>query len=77
MSADALLRLELLLGETCGKPRAVSDIVSQDGGLKTHVLQLAHDTVPCDEDEVTRRTNASWRSASNGSASPSGKPASG
>ena len=43
VSAEALLRLELLLGERVVDLSAVSDIVTQDGGLKTHVLQLAHD----------------------------------
>ena len=44
VSAEALLRLELLLGERVVTLSAVSDIVTQDGGLKTHVLQLAHDS---------------------------------
>jgi len=44
VSAEALLRLELLLGERVVDLTAVSDIVTQDGGLKTHVLQLAHDS---------------------------------
>ena len=43
VSAEALLRLELLLGERVVDLSAVSDIVTQDRGLKTHVLQLAHD----------------------------------
>jgi len=45
VSPEALLRLELLLGERVVDLSAVSDIVTQDGGLKTHVLQLAHDSV--------------------------------
>ncbi len=44
VSAEALLRLELLLGERVVDLSAVSDIVTQDSGLKTHVLQLAHDS---------------------------------
>lgn len=44
VSAEALLRLELLLGERVVDLSAVSDIVTQDGGLKSHVLQLAHDS---------------------------------
>jgi hypothetical protein len=44
VSAEALLRLELLLGERVVDLSSVSDIVTQDDGLKTHVLQLAHDT---------------------------------
>ena len=53
VSPDSLIRLELLLGERVVTLRDISDIISQESGLKTHVLQLAHDTVPCDEDEVT------------------------
>src|SRR6266849_5825824 len=52
VSAEALLRLELLLGERVVTLSAISDIVNQDGGLKTHVLQLAHDTAPTDGSEV-------------------------
>ena len=48
VSADSLLRLELLLGERVVTLKDISDIISQECGLKTHVLQLAHDTVPCD-----------------------------
>jgi hypothetical protein len=48
VSAEALLRLELLLGERVVNLTAVSDIVTHDGGLKTHVLQLAHDNAPTD-----------------------------
>ena len=50
VSAEALLRLELLLGERVVTLSAISDIIKQDGGLKTHVLQLAHDTAPSDEE---------------------------
>jgi hypothetical protein len=46
VSAEALLRLELLLGDRVVNLTAVSDIVTQDSGLKTHVLQLAHDSAP-------------------------------
>jgi hypothetical protein len=53
VSAEALLRLELLLGERVVILSAVSDIVNQDGGLKTHILQLAHDTAPTDEVEIS------------------------
>ena len=53
VSAEALLRLELLLGERVVDLSAVSDIVTQDGGLKTHVLQLAHDSVPLDGIETS------------------------
>jgi hypothetical protein len=53
VSAEALLRLELLLGERVVTLSAISDIVNQDGGLKTHVLQLAHDTAPTDGTEVS------------------------
>lgn len=53
VSAEALLRLELLLGERVVTLSAISDIIKQDGGLKTHVLQLAHDTAQSDEDEVS------------------------
>ena len=44
VNVEALLRLELLLGERVVSLSAMSDIVTQDGGLKTHVLQLAHDS---------------------------------
>jgi hypothetical protein len=53
VSAEALLRLELLLGERVVTLSAISDIIKQDGGLKTHVLQLAHDIVPSEEDDVS------------------------
>jgi hypothetical protein len=53
VSAEALLRLELLLGERVVDLSAVSDIVTHDGGLKTHVLQLAHDSEPTDEIECS------------------------
>ncbi len=53
VSAEALLRLELLLGERVVDLSAVSDIVTQDGGLKTHVLQLAHDSDPIDGSEIS------------------------
>jgi hypothetical protein len=49
VSAEALLRLELLLGERVVTLSAISDIVSQDTGLKTHVVQLARDCGPTDE----------------------------
>ena len=48
--ADSLLRLELLLGERAVTLSAIADIINQDGGLKTHLLQLAHDTFPSDEE---------------------------
>jgi c-di-GMP-related signal transduction protein len=53
VSAEALLRLELLLGERVVTLSAISDIVKRDVGLKTHVLQLAHDTAPSDEPDVS------------------------
>ncbi len=53
VDAEALLRLELLLGERVVTLSAISDIIKQDGGLKTHVLQLAHDTAPSDGDEIS------------------------
>ena len=52
VSAEALLRLELLLGERVVTLSVISDIVSQDAGLKTHVLQLARDCAPSDETDV-------------------------
>ncbi len=54
VSAEALLRLELLLGERVVSLSAVSDIVTQDGGLKTHVLQLAHDSAYPEESDSHR-----------------------
>lgn len=53
VSAEALLRLELLLGERVVNLTAVSDIVTQDGGLKTHVLQLANDSAPGDIADIS------------------------
>src|SRR5882757_2450748 len=53
VSAEALLRLELLLGERVVTLNVISDIVSQDAGLKTHVLQLARDCAPTDETDVS------------------------
>jgi hypothetical protein len=53
VNAEALLRLELLLGERVVSLGAVSDIVTQDGGLKTHVLQLAHDSAYPEESALT------------------------
>jgi HD-like signal output (HDOD) protein len=53
VTAEALLRLELLLGEPVVDLSAVSDIVTQDGGLMTHVLQLAHDSAPSEEVDLT------------------------
>ena len=53
VSAEALLRLELLLGERVVDLSAVSDIVTQECGLKTHVLQLAHDSEPLDGIETS------------------------
>jgi c-di-GMP-related signal transduction protein len=41
---EALLRLELLLGERAVDLTAVSDVVTRDPGLRIHVLRLAHDT---------------------------------
>ena len=61
VSAEALLRLELLLGERVVDLGAVSDIVTQDGGLKTHVLQLAHDSEPLDGIRPAS-TSTSWKS---------------
>jgi hypothetical protein len=51
VSAEALLRLELLLGDRVVTLSAISDIIKQDGGLKTHVLQLAHDTFPSEGED--------------------------
>ncbi len=53
VSAEALLCLELLLGERVVSLSAVSEIVTQDGGLKTHVLQLAHDSSHSDEADLS------------------------
>jgi hypothetical protein len=53
VSAEALLRLELLLGERVVTLSAISDIVNQDTGLKTHILQLARDCAPTDEADVS------------------------
>jgi len=53
VSAEALLRLELLLGERVVTLSVISDIVSQDAGLKTHVLQLVRDCAPTDETEIS------------------------
>jgi hypothetical protein len=53
VSAEALLRLELLLGERVITLSAISDIVNQDGGLKTHILQLARDSAPTDETDIS------------------------
>jgi hypothetical protein len=53
VSAEALLRLELLLGERVITLSAISDIVNQDGGLKTHILQLARDSAPTDEIDIS------------------------
>jgi hypothetical protein len=53
VDAEALLRLELLLGERVVALSAISDIVSQDSGLKIHILHLAHDTLSNDSDEVS------------------------
>lgn len=53
VDAEALLRLELLLGERVVDLTAVTDIVAHDGGLKTHVLQLVHDCAPTDGSECS------------------------
>jgi len=53
VSAEALLRLELLLGERVVTLSVVADIVNQNSGLKIHVLQLAHDTATPDTDELS------------------------
>jgi len=53
VSPEALLRLQLLLGERVVSLSAVSDIVTQDGGLKTHVIQLAHDTIYPDQADLS------------------------
>ncbi|MGC2181734.1 MAG: hypothetical protein WA637_00475 [Terriglobales bacterium] len=53
VSAEDLLRLELLLGERVVTLSAVADIVSQNSGLRVHVLQLAHDTDTPDADELS------------------------
>ena len=39
-----MLRLELLLGERVVDLAAVAKVVTLDTGLKTHILQVAHDT---------------------------------
>jgi hypothetical protein len=44
ITPEALLHLELLLGERAVDLRAVSDIVTSDPGLRIHVLRLARDT---------------------------------
>ncbi len=44
VTPEALLRLELLLGERVVDLAAVATVVSLDAGLKTHILQVAHDT---------------------------------
>ncbi len=53
VSPEALLRLELLLGERVVDLSVVSDIVTQDGGLKTHILQLASDSIPADGADIS------------------------
>lgn len=53
VSAEALRCLELLLGERVVDLSAVSDIVTRDGGLKTHVLQLANDGADGDETDLS------------------------
>ena len=41
------------LGERVVTLSVISDIVSQDAGLKTHVLQLARDCAPSDETDIS------------------------
>jgi hypothetical protein len=53
VSAEALLRLELLLGERVVTLSAIADNVNQDSGLKIHVLQLVRDTATPDADELS------------------------
>ena len=53
VSAEALFRLELLLGERVVNLGEISEIVIHDGGLKSHILQLAHDSQPTDETSTT------------------------
>jgi hypothetical protein len=53
VSAEALLRLELLLGERVVTLSSISDIVNQDSGLKTHILQLARDSAPSDGEDAS------------------------
>jgi hypothetical protein len=53
VSAEALPRLELLLGERVVTLSVISDIVSQDAGLKTYVLQLARDLSPSDATNIS------------------------
>ena len=52
VSAEALFRLELLLGERVVNLGEISEIVIH-GGLKSHILQLAHDSQPTDETSTT------------------------
>jgi len=52
VSAEALLRLELLLGERVVTLSSISDIVNQDSGLKTHILQLARDSAPSEGEDA-------------------------
>jgi hypothetical protein len=49
----ALLRLELLFVERVVDLSAISDLVSQDSSLKIHILQLAHDALSNDSDELS------------------------
>jgi len=44
ITPEALLRLEILLGERVVDLAAVTEVAGLDTGLKTHILQLAHDT---------------------------------
>ena len=44
VTPEALLRLELLLGERVVDLASVAKVVSLDAGLRTHILQVAHDT---------------------------------
>jgi c-di-GMP-related signal transduction protein len=53
VTPEALLRLEMLLGERVVDLSAISDIVTQDGGLKAHILQLAHDSDPEEEFDIS------------------------
>jgi len=53
VSAEALLRLELLLGERVVTLSSISAIVNQDSGLKTHILQLARDSAPSEGEDAS------------------------
>jgi len=67
VSAEALLCLELLLGERAVDLSAVSDIVTRDGGLKTHINGQTME--PMAMRPTPACTSALWKSRSSGCAS--------